>query len=297
MTKAFLIITILSCVLNSYSQEFGTHWISYPIPNDSSEVLFSHVYTTFQRPRQAHLSFASSGKLKVYVNERNISANIYYQNPNSSTVCMYTYDITRFLRPDSNVISIWYAPQDGSDISKQLSLDYYGIEANGKPFFHKADGSWKCKILEGCYVKGSNETFDSRHYDRQWKATDYNREEWANPLGSCHLAHPYHVILYDIYDKRLVLSHVSTPTSVSEGQHGLQYDFGKVFFGTPRITLREAKEGQTISVDGFNYICNGELDEQAYRRFSTITSNSVTIHSDSHFKNSQITNIEALDYF
>ena len=167
MTKAFFIITMLFCVLNSYSQEFGTHWISYPIPDDSSEVLFSRVYTTFQRPQQAHLSFASSGKLKVYVNERNISANIYYQNPDSSTFYMYTYDITRFLRPDSNIIAIWYAPQDGSAISKQLSLDYYGIEANGKPFFHKADGSWKCKILEGCYVKGNNETFDRRHYDKQ----------------------------------------------------------------------------------------------------------------------------------
>ena len=34
-----LIFTTL-WVLNSYAQEFGTHWVSYPFPNDSSEILY-----------------------------------------------------------------------------------------------------------------------------------------------------------------------------------------------------------------------------------------------------------------
>ena len=35
-----LIFTTL-WVLNSYAQEFGTHWVSYPFPNDSSEILIT----------------------------------------------------------------------------------------------------------------------------------------------------------------------------------------------------------------------------------------------------------------
>ena len=38
-----LIISIL-WVLSSHAQEFGTHWISYPLPNDSSEVWFRQSY-------------------------------------------------------------------------------------------------------------------------------------------------------------------------------------------------------------------------------------------------------------
>ena len=47
-----LILTLL-WVLNSHAQEFGTHWISYPLPNDSSEVWFRKRYIIHQRPMQA----------------------------------------------------------------------------------------------------------------------------------------------------------------------------------------------------------------------------------------------------
>lgn len=294
MNRNITFISMLLCALNSYSQEFSTHWISYPIPNDSSEILFSQVYITYKRPQQASLSFASCGKLKVYVNERNISQGICYTNSKPSTICIYTYDITRFLRPDSNVIAVWYAPQVSRAVSKQLSLEYYGYDDKGKPFYHKADGSWKCKPLEGCYVKGEKETFDSRNYDNLWKSTDYNREEWANPLGSFQNKLLNDVVKNEFYQKCPSIQLIATPSALFKDKEGLHYDFEREFSGTPRITLREAKKGEILLIDGFKYICNGELDEQAFRRFTTISQKVVNITGDSKFTNQQITNVEGL---
>lgn len=295
MKRIITLIAILLCALNSHSQEFSTHWISYPIPNDSSEVLFSQVYITKKRPKQASISFASSGKLKVYVNERNISQDIYFINPQSSAICIYTYDITRFLRPDSNTIAVWYAPQENVAVSKQLSLEYYGYDDKGSPFYHKADGNWRCKLLEGCYVKGNKETFDSRNYDCLWKSSDYSRDEWANSLGSFHTMPPYNVVKNEFYQKCPYIQHIANPVTTYKDQEGLHYAFEEKFSGTPRITLREAKKGETLLIDGFKYICNGELDEQAFRRFTTIKQRTISITGDSKFTSQQITHVEGLD--
>ena len=49
-------------------------------------------------------------------------------------------------------------------------------------------------------------------------------------------------------------------------------------------------------MDGFIYTCNGELDEQAFRRFTNKNQRIIKIYSNSqYFKESQITNIEGLE--
>ena len=52
---ATLIFSIL-WVLSSSAQDFGTHWISYPLPSDSAEVLFRQSYLMEGRPLQASRS-------------------------------------------------------------------------------------------------------------------------------------------------------------------------------------------------------------------------------------------------
>lgn len=65
--KIICIIFSILWVLNSHSQEFGTHWISYPFPDDSTEVMFRHTYITKHRPQQAFITFASMGDRKSVV--------------------------------------------------------------------------------------------------------------------------------------------------------------------------------------------------------------------------------------
>ena len=48
---------------------------------------------------------------------------------------------------------------------------------------------------------------------------------------------------------------------------GCHIDFGRPFRGTIRLTIRNASKGTTLHINGNQYVCSGEMDEQAYYRF------------------------------
>lgn len=100
-----LILTIL-WVLNSNAQEFGTHWISYPLPNDSSEVWFRKSYKFSSQPIQAFLSIASTGNYKLYINERNVTGSLLFEGQKEDILENHTFDVTRYLKSGNNVIAI-----------------------------------------------------------------------------------------------------------------------------------------------------------------------------------------------
>lgn len=296
MTRIILSIYILTLwVSNSFSQELSTHWVSYPLPNDSSEVLFCHTYYTQEKPLQASISFASTGRLRVYVNERNISQDICFTN-SETNIIIHTYDVTRFLRPDSNVIAVWYAPVQGQPISKQLSLEYYGKDAHHRDFYYKADGNWQCKLLEGCYIKDNQyEYFDACQYDYNWKAMDYQRENWLKPLGA--LANDNVLSLscdsYPSTSNRL--RRILTPIETNSKDKEITCDFEYPFIGSLRLTIRDAKKGTVLKIGNLTYTCCGCMDEQAYLRFLNHNIKSISIHEEDLLKQIQIINIEGLE--
>lgn len=296
MTRIVTIIFLLCWVLNSFSQEFSTHWIAYPTPDDSSEVLFCHTYVSTKRPQQAQISFASCGQVKVYVNERNITRDICFNNTDSNNILIETVNITQLLRPDSNTIAVWYAPVTGTSLSKQLSLEYYGKDYQGRDFYHQADGSWSCTLLKGSYKAGKHEVFDNSNYDSNWKSCDYNRFSWLNPLGAYQGTKTCAIALAPFDKKRVYLYHILKPIDSYVDSEGIHYDFGREFKGTIRATIRDAHKGECLRIDNFTYICNGELDEQAYRRFTSSKNRIITIKGDFYFKESQLVNIEGLEY-
>lgn len=297
MTKVIITTSFIFCVLNSFAQEFGTHWICHPISNDSTEVFFCHTYISKQRPQQASLTFASSGKLRVYVNERNISPEISYSNKDTSVIALQTYDVTRFLYPDSNTIAIWFAPTQNSQASKQLSLEYYGTDDQGKAFYHAANEEWKCQILKGSHKKGNNdETFDRRSYTCAWKSSDCNRQHWSQPLGPPPQSKDYSISANIYHRKNNKLARILSPVNIHADSLGVTYDFGRNFIGTIRLTLRGALKGERIQIGSFTYICTGSLDEQAFRYFTTSQDRRFVVRGDEHFKKDQINNVEALEY-
>ncbi len=296
MTRYTIIAIFIVWVLSSFSQEFNTHWICHPLANDSSQVFFRHTYTTSQRPQQALLSFTSSGLVKVYFNERNISQDITFCNPDSTVLALYTYDVTRFLRPDSNTIAVWYAPDKDYATTKQLSLEYYGKDDKGQDFYHHTDGEWLCQELKGCYKHENKETFDGQTYHSNWKATDCNVHDWLQPLGPHCKSQSFPITCNTYPNSNYQINSILHPIATYTDSTGIYYDFGRPFKGTVRLTLREAKKGCTIYIDDFTYICNGEMDEQAFRRFTTSHQRSIHISHDKHFKSSQVVNVEALEY-
>lgn len=61
-----------------------------------------------------------------------------------------------------------------------------------------------------------------------------------------------------------------------------------------RVTLRDCRRGERISIGNLQYVCTGEMDEQAFTRFSPTDQNTVTISGDRHFSCEQVQEVESI---
>lgn len=61
-----------------------------------------------------------------------------------------------------------------------------------------------------------------------------------------------------------------------------------------RVTLRDCRRGERIRIGNLQYVCTGEMDEQAFTRFSPTDQNTVTISGDHHFCCEQVQEVESI---
>lgn len=61
-----------------------------------------------------------------------------------------------------------------------------------------------------------------------------------------------------------------------------------------RVTLRGCRRGERIRIGNLQYVCTGEIDEQAFTRFSPTDQNTVTISGDRHFCCEQVQEVESI---
>ena len=61
-----------------------------------------------------------------------------------------------------------------------------------------------------------------------------------------------------------------------------------------RVTLRDCRRGERIRIGNLHYVCTGEMDEQAFTRFSPTDQNTVTICGDRHFCCEQVQEVESI---
>lgn len=61
-----------------------------------------------------------------------------------------------------------------------------------------------------------------------------------------------------------------------------------------RVTLRGCRRGERIRIGNLQYVCTGEMDEQAFMRFSPTDQNTVTISGDRHFCCEQVQEVESI---
>lgn len=61
-----------------------------------------------------------------------------------------------------------------------------------------------------------------------------------------------------------------------------------------RVTLRGCRRGERIRIGNLQYVCTGEMDEQAFTRFSPTDQNTVTISGDRHFCCEQVLEVESI---
>lgn len=292
------IILVFFCLFLSgghlSAQEFGTHWISYPNADNSSEIWFRKTYITYQKPSQAKITIAATGHYQIFVNERNISREVLLPGPsdNAGTIQEMTFDISNILREDSNTIAIWYAPDPKLHTDKQISLSYYGTSKYGQPFYYQTGEDWSCKKACG-YVTANQEYLDNRSYDPSWKACTTEVTNWTSAVRSTDVRQ-YPLRDNSYYHQGYKVTKILHPEMVFCDTNSITYRFPRQFTGWVRLTIRNAHSGETIHLNNYTYICNGRIDEQACRRFTTDSQHDLVVEGDQYFQTDQIQNIEGL---
>lgn len=90
------------------------------------------------------------------------------------------------------------------------------------------------------------------------------------------------------------VTRVTAPRYSERTPEGIAYEFVTGFYGFVRLTLRGAKKGETITIGGRKYTCNGETDEQVTTAFEPTYHRRVIVSGDSAFDASQVQRVDGV---
>lgn len=281
---------------------FGAHWISHPQPDSLSHIWFRKAYLSDGRPQEAHITVVSTGYYKLYVNQCNVGTALFYpaREPYSDQPVGMTFDVTPYLRPDTNVIALCYSPTHPHQTSRQISVVCFGTSANGTRFSHVSDGNWLCRHANSSLTADGREIIDGRYHDPSWNGTEFAAAQWISADESDEGEQPSDTLSYPTPSGMSCpslpqLSHTRGYNYFDAEADTVAYEFDTGFIGMLRLTLREARPSEHIMTGNFEYICNGEMDEQACPVFQIRPCRRIRVYGDQHFKRSQIVFVEALE--
>ena len=318
-----IIPMILSGLLTAVMTSLAAHaggwrgaWICHPAASPDEQVWFRRTFTDSGHIIRAQVEVAACGMAVLYVNGYNVSADV----PDAAaadTVRLVRYDVTRFLRPDTNVVAVWYSPYGtgtaADDVMKvkadsmteepggrsgQLSLTFFGsrIRAGGvqaEPFSHVSDATWLCRTNGGRTVSRSREVSDGRELTVPWNGRDMSVMQW---VGAERPQVPCNPVVVDMLPLHSVMrvTHIYDFSLLSATPQGLVYGCVPGFRGRLRMTLRDMRRGDVVSVGGMQYICSGETDEQAYMRFTDYEGDDVTVSGSVGLSETTVMAVEGL---
>ena len=304
----FLLLSISAGVMNAKDRYF----ICHPTAEKGEEVWFHSILPINKLPDSASISISTTGFVLVYVNGRNATtATLWPYRPNNSPgIASQDIDITTLLSYGRNVISIWYAPclqplsptsgsignafathsdsisdrennafttqYQGSQTGDcQISVCITTVTEGKEQRFCNTERDWLCSIAAGKMTR-KGEDYDAMAYQQDWKSFIYAVTPlWIGAEKSM-LSHP---ILNDIPDIPLRARKIFEPISVYESNDTTRCYFPLGAEGQIRLTIRGARKGQEIDVNGMRYRCIGKMDEQFFTRFTTVKTDSIIITS------------------
>ena len=289
----FLLLSISAGVMNAKDRYF----ICHPTAEKGEEVWFHSILPINKLPDSASISISTTGFVLVYVNGRNATtATLWPYRPNNSPgIASQDIDITTLLSYGRNVISIWYAPclqpfhpsssflgntftaaSQGYHIGDcQISVCITTVTEGKEQRFCNTERDWLCSIAAGKMTR-KGEDYDAMAYQQDWKSFIYAVTPlWIGAEKSM-LSHP---ILNDIPDIPLRARKIFEPISVYESNDTTRCYFPLGAEGQIRLTIRGARKGQEIDVNGMRYRCIGKMDEQFFTRFTTVKTDSIIITS------------------
>lgn len=314
--------------------DFGCRWMSHPAPDDTSHVWFRHTLVIDEQdmPRTAYIHVATTGRFVLYVNGRNVSTALFTpdRTPNDTTVMAISYDVRRFLRPDSNTIALLYCPSTRT--RRQVSVSFYGIAADSSHFATNDTDGWLCRHADTWQTHDGGEAMNRNTYPYRWTDTDQPLALWQaveqiSTSQHLNLSPPHHhnitppqhlnttpsqhnttstpisaedicgyspVHTNPLVDNAAHMRHIYTPLFTEQSADTLTVHLVPNERHLIRVTLRGCRRGERISIGNLHYVCTGEIDEQAFARFTPTSSNTIIITGDSHFRSEQVQEVESI---
>lgn len=287
-----IILTLLATLSVQWvaAQAFALPWIGASVATGDQQLWFRHNYFFDKTPKTLFIQLASTGSYNLYVNQYNVSRNVllpFRSDKESSLPAEQTFDLTPYLRSDTNTVAVWYAPATSHkcDGEPQIAACIFGTDEEGNAISYTTSRDWLWS-----YANASHSCIDATAFRTDWNAATHTIIPWTTvePTSA-----PHERMSSASYRYRRV-TQVYTPIWKQVAKDSLRAGFPTTVNGWIRITLRETQPGERIVVNGLTYICSGTMDEQVCRRFSTETTKEVTITGDKWFKPGQVQNIEGL---
>lgn len=292
MMKRLLFILFLACAIQGMCQTQLQQWIAHPLADSTSGVWFRNTYLVNATPQKGEITISSTGHFIVYVNSCRVSSDSRNIIPDGEKEISIKYDITRYLRPDSNTIAVTYLPTSVDKHTRQIALNFSGIDADGHQFSYNTDDSWLCMLSDRELTPEGELTDNRKNLSFIWHdCTEYAPALWIHAtvfpeLSYCKPEHSFYPTIKKAYTLR--------PRYYEFLGDGIYYEFGTGFYGYIRVTIRDARKGEHIYIAGNEYICNGTTDEQAFAVFTQSYLRRPRISGDRYFRSKQIQKVEGI---
>jgi len=305
-----ILILFAASLATATAGDFGCRWMSHPAPDDTSHVWFRHTLVIDEQdmPRTAYIHVATTGRFVLYVNGRNVSTALFTpdRTPNDTTVMAISYDVRRFLRPDSNTIALLYCPSTRT--RRQVSVSFYGIAADSSHFATNDTDGWLCRHADTWQTHDGGEAMNRNTYPYRWTDTDQPLALWqaveqistsqhlntSTPISAEDICGYSPVRINPLVDNAAHMRRIYTPLFTEQSADTLIVHLVPNERHLIRVTLRGCRRGERISIGNLHYVCTGEIDEQAFARFTPTSSNTIIITGDSHFRSEQVQEVESI---
>lgn len=302
-----ILILFAASLATATACDFGCRWMSHPAPDDTSHVWFRRTFVIEEQdmPRTAYIHVATTGRFVLYVNGRNVSTALFTpdRTPSDTTVMAISYDVRRFLRPDSNTIALLYCPSTRT--RRQVSVSFYGIAADSSRFATNDTDSWLCRHADTWQTHDGGEAMNRNTYPYRWTDTDQPLALWQaveqtstshhlTTLSAEDICGYSPVCINPLVDNAAHMRRIYTPLFTEQSADTLTVHLVPNERHLIRVTLRGCRRGERISIGNLHYVCTGEIDEQAFARFTPTSSNTIIITGDSHFRSEQVQEVESI---
>ena len=316
---------------SAQTASLGPGEISCTTADSLSDIWFRHTYLTQRRPISATLSVTARGRYRVYVNESNVTPPLPTDNCHHPVTI--DIDVSGYLRSDSNTVAILYHPVgphdhqiavcyygvgrdgrpfghnadggwlcrpvdegsgDGIDrgytqtvstacwtpVSAPGRLEIEEAKVASEPRRVEIEGTKVASAPRRVEIEGTKADSELRTADSALRRVSTEMGVW--PLAT----------LLPVQVNRV--TRVTAPRYSERTPEGIAYEFVTGFYGFVRLTLRGAKKGETITIGGRKYTCNGETDEQITTAFEPTYHRRVIVSGDSAFDASQVQRVDGV---